>query len=325
MEDVEKIQLYSLLYVVKSKRKHVNLGSVDDPLDIYLRCALTLQESCARNGLRYAVLTNDKSCLGERLAKLKKESLPIVELEFSLDVPQGIPFYEAHFKLEALAALGSGELGSIVGLIDLDMIVLSPLTLPKVEGDWLGGYVLDNYTGALVQTDLRNAGMHGVAPGTWYGGEFLIGTARAFASLTSAIGRCWPNYLANIHLMSHVGDEAVVSAALNNMSSLPVKIMDLGKSMPPAIARWWSARTNHRQNRFVIFRWLRFSTCLQTKTSSPRWDRTIFYDQNSSRGTNGTYGVRNSYGMLQELSIGCEASHESMFRNSNRARDYIGP
>lgn len=246
------LTLFSLLFVSHDNRNHVNLSKTEkDPVEIYLRCAITLYRSCKHRGLRFFLITNKSDFIYKKLEEIGDGQVPMYEIEFDRDVPEGIRFYEAHFKLDVVKALGTGRFGNLVGLVDSDVIVLRNLSVPVVDGDWLCGYILDDHTTSVAYADLQQSGLDEGAGSNWFGGELIFGTSQAFSKLAQEIDRLWPVYKSHLAQISHVGDEPIVSAALNNLREKGfISLFDAAQASPRIITRWWSARTLGRQARF---------------------------------------------------------------------------
>src|SRR5262245_19389307 len=92
--------LYGLLFVDRQRRRHANLGGKADPLDVYLRCAALCARSVGHQGCSFRLVTNERSTIEHRLQELDLGEFDILEHTFSLPVPDHLPFWAAHFKLE---------------------------------------------------------------------------------------------------------------------------------------------------------------------------------------------------------------------------------
>ena len=237
---------YGLLYVSEHKERFVNLrAEAGDPLDIYLRNAITLAQSARAVGMPFELVTNDP----ERLADLARtmpgsDALVLRPHAFTLDVPPGIRFQSSHFRLELIQAFGTGAFGEHVAMVDIDAVFMHKLVLP--DPDTL--YVFDitrHYFGeqlnAQAADDLsRLAGTPLAAP-RWFGGEFKAGPATMFATLGRHIAAAWPDYRAVAQDVFHTGEETLLSAALNRMMVDGDAVRDAGAL--GLVSRWWSRRT----------------------------------------------------------------------------------
>jgi hypothetical protein len=239
------IKLYGLLYVSEGKERHVNLDSnQNNALAVYVANAITLARSAEAAGMDFSLVTNQRDQIVRLLAQQGGEALVKVrDYAFKLDVPNGIPFRSAHFKLELLEAFGSGAFGDLVGLIDLDVVVMRPVQLP--EGAlWaydISDQVIPAYGRARIAADLARLLDRSTVEPRWFGGEFIIGSADYFAQLSVHISLLWPRYLSELRSFHHIGDEMVVSAALLLLAESGVPVRDAG--VEQVVARWWSTRT----------------------------------------------------------------------------------
>jgi hypothetical protein len=88
------------------------------------------------------------------------------------------------------------------------------------------------------------SGRHLLDP-RWYGGEFVMGSAAVFSQISQYIEVLWPDYIRHILSLHHVGDEMIMSTALNVARADGVRTIDYGEA--GLVARWWTSRTRHRQ------------------------------------------------------------------------------
>jgi hypothetical protein len=239
------LSVYGLLYVDPGDNRHVNISSRQNSIDVYLRCAANCSRSFRRQGTTFKIITNNQRLLTEHLARLDISDLEIAEHRFTLAVPPRIPFYSAHFKLELYGAFGSGEYGEYVALIDIDTLLLRSLPTSEHLAVYdISDQVFPRYGQDVVLRDLEIVAGQPFINGRWYGGEFLMGHSSQFRRLASFIDFCWPRYLQNIATVHHLGDEMVLSAALNLYSETD-RLVDYGAA--GNVARWWSSRTYNKQ------------------------------------------------------------------------------
>lgn len=88
--------------------------------------------------------------------------------------------------------------------------------------------------------------------GRWAGGEFISGTPELFNKLVSEIDVIYDDYVTNIHSLHHVGDEAVVSAAIEKMKRKGIYIADAGNIF--IVGRFWNANVLHPQKPFAYYK-----------------------------------------------------------------------
>src|SRR4051794_23228637 len=97
---MEPTKYYSLLYIDQVRNRNTNLAGGGDPVDVYLSCACLCAKAFRSAGQPFCLVTNDAGEIRRRLERLQLGDLPVVSFEFLLQVPQKIPFYSAHFKLD---------------------------------------------------------------------------------------------------------------------------------------------------------------------------------------------------------------------------------
>ena len=249
------IRLFTVLYIDETQIQHSSVGKGALPTkDVYIGCASSLLASCSRYGVRVEILTNQPAYVN---AQLRRFGAPEIAMSanFSRNVPKDIPFYAAHFKLDAIRQLASGAFGSYIGLIDNDVVMLD---LPAVDlAAWadnrlfiydISKTVLEEYGAERVQSDLRRVAATDLRSTQWYGGEFISGSCAAFQILSERIERLWPTYKALTGVLHHVGDEMIVSAALNDLvDDGAIRLTDVGDEHYRWISRWFSTRSRFRQ------------------------------------------------------------------------------
>ena len=239
--------LCSLLYVDDVSCHPVNLkAGRRNPVDIYVACACLLARSAEAAGERFVLITNRADTVEKTAERLTLRPPELIQLDFQLDIPSHVPFYQAHFKLALMGALGQGVCGPAAVLLDLDMVVLKPFTHILNENCLTAYDITDQVSGEYVQS---LTSLLGAPASRWYGGEFLAGPAASFTRLNDHVTEFTPAYVRGIHNFAHIGDETVVSAALNRMEERGVRLDDAGRSC--MVARWWSSRTKHRQPAFA--------------------------------------------------------------------------
>lgn len=252
LQMLTELNAYGLLYIDPLNKFHANLSDRHNAIDVYLLCAATCSRSFRALGVNFKIISNDKKNLLERLQRLHISDLDVVQYTFTLPVPSGIPFYAAHFKLEVLCAFGTGELGQVVAMVDVDAILLRPLKISDSLGVFdISEQVEPAYGREKIFSDLKVITGNRISAGRWFGGEFILGHADHFAALSRYIKGCWSNYLPSIDSLHHVGDEMVLSAALNMYSEQVASVDDYGKGGD--VARWWSSRTLHKQMPFSTY------------------------------------------------------------------------
>jgi len=254
MYSSDEVTYYGLLFVSKYNN-HTNMKkNGTESIDIYCANAALCSASAAAAGVRFRLITNAATDLRSRFARMKLPTPEIIEEEFSLEVPEGADFFAAHFKIDVLKLFGTGKFGEYVGLIDLDTIFLRSVFVNPIFDGKICVYDISNQTwdekmGRILKENIRFVAGANFDKPRWYGGEFIVGHKILFEILSRKINEFADRYFANIENMGHVGDEMLVSAALNSIESDdPGILFDVGSQHE--VTRWWSSRTLRRQKRF---------------------------------------------------------------------------
>ncbi|MCA3717245.1 MAG: hypothetical protein IM674_03220 [Brevundimonas sp.] len=217
---------------------------------VYLACATLVARSAKACGESFTLLTNNAKALLAIADGLETEPINIEEIEFNVDVPKGIPFYQAHHKLSVLEALSKGHLGRRAALVDIDTFFLKPISqqMPAagVVAYDITQFVPASYTASLDTLIGEGRGRR------WYGGEFIAGSTSDFSQLWDAIRSLLPRYFSQVRDYPHIGDETIVSAALNRLAEQWGSVADAGSCQ--LIGRWWSSRTEAAYPPLASFR-----------------------------------------------------------------------
>jgi hypothetical protein len=246
------MSFFGLLYLSNDAGRHANLKQRRDAVVTYLLCAALCARTIHAAGGNFTLLTNRKDKIAAALAEQGIEWVAVEEMVFALDVPEGIPFYEAHFKLDVLSALGRGAFGEHAGLIDIDALFLRPfrqgLASSSLEVYDISEQVFPAYGKDRVVSDLQRVAGQRLENPRWYGGEYIRGSRNQFATLAEYVRQCWPRYRNAIGKLHHLGDEMVTSAAISLARQDGMEVADMGAC--GEVARWWSAPIQHRQMPF---------------------------------------------------------------------------
>lgn len=241
--------LYGMLYASAGQEQHSNLeAGALDPLDIYVRNAATVAKSARAAGMEFSLVTNDPA----RIAQILKRrglagAIELTPHNFTLDVPEGIPFRSAHFKLDLIDAFGRGEYGDFVGLIDIDLVICEPIRCDDPNALYVYDIWAENpycEDDAAHVANLMELLGDGAMPTQWFGGEFIVGHRDVFARLSAEIKAMWPTYIAQVGKWKHVGDEMLVNAAIQKLMRQGGRIVNAGPEGLGMVVRWWSRRTN---------------------------------------------------------------------------------
>ena len=174
------------------------------------------------------------------------EALELLPHAFTMEVPRGINFQSAHYKLELLQAFGTGAFGEYCAMVDIDAVLLRAIELPDPGAIYFYDISPQHFGGAVppkAQADLDMvSGVHIDQP-RWFGGEFKAGPAYLFKALGDEIAAMWPRYHDVARQMYHTGEEMVLSAAVNRMMQQGLPVRDAGAAR--MVARWWSLETKN--------------------------------------------------------------------------------
>lgn len=254
-----KLQMFGLLHLNENEQSAVNVSTRDfaEITSIYVKNAINLSNSFQSQGISFTLLTNRQDIVLEYVHSAKG-NLQVNEIPFITQVPSGISFYSAHFKLDAFRYL-SRLTDDYVGLCDLDMACIGryPVCLHNIVKAKLPLYydisdqVIPAYGHEIIINNLNL--MHGLeSEGRWCGGEFIAGTPDFFSRLVKEIDCIYAKYTANIAKMHHVGDEAFTTAALELLRRKGVCMLDAGTL--GIVGRYWNTVTLHPQKPFAYYK-----------------------------------------------------------------------
>lgn len=246
---------YSLLYVsLDSDGDGINSGNVskEDMYFTYIGNSVLLNKSLRFfSGKTLNIITNRSEFLSQILKSFNAEDRPLLlQIDFSSIPPFNIPFYSAHFKLDAFGYLGLSNCYSI--LLDLDTVFIRPIS-ESVSKVIRSGIPIVYDISDQIDTNIgltRCASdielVSGVQSfGLWRGGELIGGTGDFFSRLHTKCLACSETYYANLNNLHHIGDEMLTNAALVLLENEGVSLMDIGRLS--LIGRYWSGVPNFFQ------------------------------------------------------------------------------
>lgn len=254
---MKNIKFYSLLYVqdgVENLAQNFGAASSKPPkikdLELYTKSCGNLKKSLEAHGFSYSVLTNNAALL-----KQLQPELDVIQIDFSLNVPQGISFYGAHFKIDTFRWFAAQKDDYSI-LLDIDEVCINPMpenlcaaikqNLP-VYYDITDQMYPDAGRSRLIE-DLQlfcpEADL-----GIWAGGEFIGGDSAFFKNLYRKIESISEGYFKVQKQLFHKGDESLTSAALQCLLKSAVAMVNAGAF--GAIVRYWSCGTRHVQKPFA--------------------------------------------------------------------------
>ena len=236
----KKLKFYTLLYLEKEERRILNRKeySQQSRIDLFVRNACLLDKTLRLNGISLGggVLTNDTSLVNESLQRADYK-LPVKEIPFSLDVPKGIPFYSAHFKIDAFKFFATLPQNEYSILLDNDVIGMQSLPNEHSESitsmcPWVYHPPGNAHFPAAKRIDPSLERLD------WAGGEFIGGNAEFFKKLHAEIMLVWEAYLRELPKgLSHIGDEMLTSIALQRLRDRELNVAEAGKKK--IVYRYW--------------------------------------------------------------------------------------
>jgi hypothetical protein len=247
--------LYGLLYLDKTEGNSMNvqLKTFKERINLYFKNAVTLSNSLQKKGIKFVLLTNDLNLIKENCIYSQAE-IDIEQISFVTQVPVGIRFYSAHFKLDVYRYLAT-LMVPYIGFCDLDMICINDIPhclsenisqqIPMIYD--ISDQVVPAYGQDTITRDIESI-LRSKSQGKWYGGEFIAGSPNFFAILIQEIDQLYNNYITNISQFHHVGDEAITTAALESLQKKGMQIVDAGKLK--IVGRFWSIKVLHHQKSF---------------------------------------------------------------------------
>lgn len=248
--------IFGLLHISHNKKNDMNIkiAKYDSLINIYFKNALLLKKSLEKQNIQFVLLTNNKRYLQE----LCLEDVNIKELNFNLSFPNNLNFYSAHYKLETFKYFASLKGDDIIGLFDLDMVVLkniNEIIRNIIQKDNIAVYditdqVIPAYGQNFILDELRIIDSHIKFP-KWYGGEFIVSNPKGFKILYDEVEPLIDVYKKKFNKIIHQGDEIITTIAIEKLKNKGYKFIDAGKI--GLVGRFWSVPTKHKQKRFSYF------------------------------------------------------------------------
>jgi hypothetical protein len=248
------MKLFTLIHVSQNKKHQTE--ELKDRVLPYLLCAIQLHQSLKRAGILLSVITNDKNYLLKLMSF--NFTLDFVELDFTLEVPEDVKFYSAHYKIETYKYLSTLN-EEYVGLIDCDVTCINKINtaLQNIIDQKLPLYydITDQMVPAfglerIIKDKQKISGKPSI--GLWAGGEFFSGTPSFFAELYKSIDLIKEVYFKHYKSLFHEGDEMLTSIAIENMLAGGKPVYDAGNL--GVITRYWSINTRHHQKSFNAYK-----------------------------------------------------------------------
>lgn len=258
-ENQNKLMSFGLLHVAKGEKTAINLSisDVESQVLVYLKCAHNLAKSLKCVGINFKLITNN-SLLISTMCRTHRLELDLVEINFKLNVPKGVEFYSAHYKIDVFKYLSTQKYEYMI-FLDLDILAINSVPPAmryaiaervNLAYDITDQVIPDNGAQVIIRDIEKLTGSTSI--GRWYGGEFLGGDSSFFKNIHQEIRSLCDSYFSNIHCFHHVGDEMLTTAAIDNLTKKGVIIQDAGKL--GLIHRVWSGKCNHFQKNIKSYK-----------------------------------------------------------------------
>lgn len=267
------------------EKNHSAINNKNKSIVSYFRQVELLAKTLRLNfNSELVVFTNNQQMI-EKWFSVNGTKVPkIAQITPSISVPEGIRFYSAHFKIDALIAG--------INLLDLDedrFFLLDADVIANREFDSeqlarimstdivvydISDQVFHAYGAKRIQTDIELISDEAFVDPKWFGGEFIGGNKVGLSRLVEKVKQILPTYFKYVDRLHHVGDEMFVTSALNIlMREGDLKIVN---QVPyRMISRHWSRHTDrslkyHFQHNFVHCPGSKIVLELLSKFTSPR-------------------------------------------------------
>jgi len=231
-----KIKFYTLLYIDLEEKRTLQ-GAQREGIErlkifvkniVLLNCSLLAANSSVDGVI---VLTNNSAIINEILCDIGYSGLNIIEIPFDFDVPKGIKFYSAHFKIDAFKYLSTRPDNEYSILLDNDIVALKPLSTTfydVVQRREPMCYKINEADADIIQSDCRK--IYQLVPIVeWIGGELLGGVNSLYSEIYSKCMRIASTYFNQLNNgLFHIGDEMLTSISVAQMASEGIRFVDAG-------------------------------------------------------------------------------------------------
>lgn len=232
-------KFYSLAYFDLQEKRFLKgkERSSFQRIDIFIKNAYLLDKSLKWFGDNELILlTNNKQIIEDSFKRCNLK-LKYEIMEFNLKIPHDIPFYSAHYKIEAFKYLGQkNDQYSI--LLDNDVVQLNPFSsyFYKIIENNIPSIYLLNINDKVLES-MRKIDDKIEIP-LWTGGEWWGGDNKFFNKLFNQCINILPQYLNNYKKQSyHTGDEMVTSISISHLWENNFKFIDI--SHYNILERYW--------------------------------------------------------------------------------------
>lgn len=215
------IVFYNLMYIDLSEKRLLagKVYSDEQRIDVFVKNSCVLDKSLKINNILGGViiLTNNREAILQSIHRIGYPDIKVQEINFSLDVPKGIRFYSAHFKIDAFRYFSTRPKTEYQIMLDSDVVCLHSFSdeFMSIIGEGLPTvYYLNVEGGDKKLKDVKTI-VDDVSWLPWAGGEYIGGTADFFKSLYDEIVTFKDKYWKALNNeLYHIGDEMLTSIAL---------------------------------------------------------------------------------------------------------------
>jgi hypothetical protein len=243
----------TLLWIDEKNHRPVN--NKNSSVHSYFRQADLLAKTLRLEfGNELVIFTNDEQKIRSWFTDNGSEAPTVIQISSSISVPQGIAFYEAHHKLDALVVavdLIKSDADRFF-LLDCDIVALRRFDgeqLYMIEHADLIVYdisdqVFSTYGAKRVKADIETVAGGTFAEPRWFGGEFIGGSRKGLIQLIEKASDVLPRYFSNISSLHHIGDEMYFTAGINILLNENAKYKVVNQAPYLLISRHWSRHTD---------------------------------------------------------------------------------
>jgi len=240
-----KIKFYTLLYIDLEEKRTLQGAERTglDRLKIFVQNSVLLDRSIRNTNSNIdgvTILTNRGDIIQGILSEMGYDNMSYIDIPFSLDVPKGIKFYSAHYKIDVFGYLSTRSDDEYSILLDNDIVALK--ALPSTFWDIAYAkipmcYRINETNCDRIQTDCRKVDSD-IPVVEWLGGEFIAGDNKFYENLYNRCFNIAPRYFRKLdENLFHIGDEVLTSMSMSMMTNEGIRIIDAGAM--GFIYRYW--------------------------------------------------------------------------------------
>lgn len=231
-----KIKFYTLLYIDLSENRILQGAERTgrERLGIFVKNIILLNRSLRVHNPdldNITVLTNNTRIINEILSECGYSDLQVDQIQFDFNVPKGIKFYSAHFKIDAFRYFATRPDDEYSILLDNDIVELKPLTTTfydVVSRREPMCYHLNEAHADVIQADCRKINPS-VPIVEWVGGEFIGGVNAIFKMIYDECIKYSNAYFEQLNNgLFHIGDEMLTSISIAQIASNGIRFIDVG-------------------------------------------------------------------------------------------------